>query len=85
MRTKRPWDPATRELTNHLFAAATTILEDATETAIAGQNPRLTATACRRRAKQLLTDADALTKLAAAALVIAGNKPIQPRKPTTRR
>lgn len=85
MKTKRPWDAATRALANHLFATATAILEDAVDTASAGQHPRLTATACRARAEQLLADVDALVALAGAVLVVAGNKRIRPRKPTNRR
>jgi hypothetical protein len=85
MRTKRPWDAATRELVNHLFATATAILEDATETAVAGQYPRLTKAACRARAEQLLAEADALAALAGAALVVAGIPRILPRRRTTRR
>jgi hypothetical protein len=68
-----------------LFATATAVLEDAIETATAGQHPRLTATACRARSEQLLADADALAALAGAALVVAGNKRIHPRKRTIRR
>lgn len=68
----RPFDANARDLANHLFATATAVLESAAEVAVAGQHPRLTPSACAARARELRTAAADLTRLADAALVIAG-------------
>lgn len=46
MRKPTPFNSDARELANRLFAAATGILEDAAEIAMAGQDPRLTGAGC---------------------------------------
>lgn len=64
------FDDDKRDLANHLFAEATAMLEDATEIAIAGQHPQLTATSCVARAHDLQKAARAISALAEAVLVL---------------
>ena len=59
-----------RELANHLFAAATALLEDAVELAAAGQSPRLTSARLADHGHRLEAAARDIAVLADAAVIV---------------
>lgn len=62
-------DDNTRELTNHLFAAVTALLEDATLVAVAGQSPMATPARLAGLARRLEVAAQDIGAVAAAIAV----------------
>ena len=64
-------DDELRALVNGLFAAVTAMLEDATEVAVAGQSPTVSAADLRRSAAQLHHQSRAVAAVADAAAVLA--------------
>ncbi len=60
-----------RELAHRLFAAATAMLEDAIEVALAGQSPRLPPTQLAVRARRLQASARDIAAIAEAAMIVA--------------
>ena len=64
-------DDDQRELANYLFAAATAMLEDAVETAVAGQSPRLTPAQLADHGRSLQAAARDVAIIAEAVTIIA--------------
>ena len=60
-----------RELTNHLFATATAMLEDAIEIAAAGQSPRLNPSQLADHGRRLQAAAHDIAIIAEAAAIAA--------------
>lgn len=72
-----------RELTNHLFAVATAMLEDAIEVAAAGQSSRLGPSQLADHSRRLQTAAHDIAVIAEAAAIVANlgvNQPENQRK-----
>ena len=68
-------DDDDRDLAKHLFAAATAMLEDATEVAIAGQSRRTTPSGLAENARLLRASALEIATLAEAAESIVKRSP----------
>ena len=66
-------DDDCRELTRRLFAAATAMLEDAIEAAVAGQSAKLGPRQLAKRARQLHAAAGDITVIAEAAMIVANS------------
>ncbi len=60
-----------RELANHLFATATTMLEDATEIAVAGQSSQLNLSQFADQGRRLQAAARDIAAIAEAAVIVA--------------
>ena len=65
-------DTDRRDLVNRLFAEATALLEDATETTVAGQSPNLMSADCMKFALKVHRVAREISALAEASLIVAG-------------
>ena len=64
-------DEDDKELVRRLMAKATAMLEDAVETAVAGQSDRLSAPGYARAARRLQAAAQDITIIAEAATIVA--------------
>lgn len=78
-------DEDDRELLRRLFAAATAMLEDAIEAAVAGQSAKLGPRQRVDRARQLHAAAGDITVIAQAAMIVANSgvnqDRIRPKRP----
>ncbi len=68
-----------KELVRRLMAKATAILEDAVETAVAGQSDRLSAPGYARAARRLQAAAQDIAIIAEAAAIVANLSVERPR------
>ncbi len=66
-------DDETRDLAQRLFAAATAMLEDAIEAAVAGQSVKLGPRRLADRARQLHAAVRDITVIAEAAMIVANS------------
>ena len=73
-----------RELAHRLFAAATAMLEDAIETAVAGQSPRSPSSKLAGHARALQASARDIAVIAEAAMIVAGKGINQHRRRSKR-
>ena len=64
-------DDDQRELANHLFAAATAMIEDLVETAVAGQSPRLSSSQLADHGRSLQAATRDVAIIVEAATIIA--------------
>ncbi len=78
-------DDETRDLAQRLFAAATAMLEDAIEAAVAGQSAKLGARRLADHARQLYAAVGDITVIAEAAMIVVNSGFNQPRNRPRRR